>query len=233
MEDLIRCENASFGYDSHAAISGISFSLQKGAYLCIIGENGAGKSTLLKGLLRLLKPLAGNVVYGSEFDSYGVGWLDQTVAAKKDFPAGVREIVLSGFMGKMGLRPFYTQQEKQIASRNMERVHITDLQRRCFRELSSGQQRRALIARALCATEGSAAPLLALDEPSAGLDPSASDNLYGLLAEANKEMGLTIVMISHDIDAALKYATHILQLRRTQVFFGDPSEYRELGGTNV
>jgi zinc transport system ATP-binding protein len=193
-------------------------TINSGDYLCIVGENGSGKSTLLSGLVRLLKPLSGSVIYGADFSLNSVGYLSQAAAAKKDFPAGAREIVLSGFLGKMGWRPFFTREEKRIAAEYMERTHSADLRSRCFRELSGGQQRRVLLARALCAAyTPSASALLALDEPAAGLDPEAADSLYRLLASLNAPSpaggaGVTIVMVTHDIDAAQKYAGAILRL---------------------
>ncbi|GHU64480.1 metal ABC transporter ATP-binding protein [Spirochaetia bacterium] len=218
---IINCQNAAFGYDGYTVIKGLNFSVRAGDYLCIVGKNGSGKSTLIKGMLRLLHPLQGEIAFCSGFKKDGIGCLSQQIAVKKDFPAGVFEIVLSGAAGSMGLRPFYSAKEKRRALDNMDRLGIADLKERCFSELSGGQQRRVLIGRALCATQR----LLVLDEPAAGLDPLAAVELYTLLQKINKEMGITIIMVSHDIEAAEKYATKILHLQNKQYFFGETEEY--------
>ncbi|MDR2482013.1 MAG: ATP-binding cassette domain-containing protein [Treponema sp.] len=218
---LIQCQDAAFGYDGHIAVDGLNFSLEKGDYLCVAGENGSGKSTLLRGMLGLIAPLRGSVIRGEGARGTETGYLPQEAAVKKDFPAGVYEIVLSGMAAKMGLRPFYTLPEKERAEEAMRSMGVADLRRRCFRELSGGQRRRALIARALCACRG----LLALDEPSAGLDPGAQAELYEMLLRLNREQGLTIVMVSHDIPAAGKYAGKILHVKNRQCFFGASVDY--------
>jgi zinc transport system ATP-binding protein len=221
--NLIRCENASFGYNGYRVVRGLSFAVRSGDYLCVVGENGSGKSTLLKGMLSLLHPLEGVVTQAASMKGTGIGYLAQQSAARKDFPAGVREVVLSGLTGGMGLRPFYSRAEKEAAEENMRRLEITGLKKRCFRELSGGQQRRALIARALCATQ----TLLALDEPAAGLDPLVTAELYGLLQKLNRETGIAIVMVTHDTAAAVRYASHILHVAGEQRFFGGSAEYAQ------
>jgi zinc transport system ATP-binding protein len=218
---LIACQNAAFGYDGHAVISALNFTVMPGDYLCIVGKNGSGKSTLVKGLLRLLDPIRGSVIFHGKFKSDTVGYLPQQIAAQKDFPAGAFEIILSGAVGGMGLRPFYSKKEKQRSRDIMDRLGIGDLKDRCFRELSGGQQRRVLIGRALCASRG----ILALDEPAAGLDPLAAAELHGLLQKINRETGVTSIMVSHDIDAAERHATKILHLQNRQRFFGSSLEY--------
>jgi zinc transport system ATP-binding protein len=217
--NLVTLEDAAFGYDGRAVVKGVSLVVAAGSYLCIVGENGSGKSTLLKGLLGLLKPLSGRIVCGASLKNGGIGYLSQAAAAKQDFPAGVTEIVLTGFTGRMGMRPFYKHDEKQKAARVMDRLGIAGLGGRCFRELSGGQQRRALLARALCAINldlenplKNAGALLALDEPAAGLDPASCESLYELLAQINNEMGIAIVMVSHDIGNVQKYAKEIITM---------------------
>ncbi|MDR0389961.1 MAG: ATP-binding cassette domain-containing protein [Spirochaetaceae bacterium] len=231
---LITCQNVSFGYDGHCVISGLSFSVHRGDYLCIIGGNGSGKTTLIKGLLQLLRPMQGSITFSGETGKNAIGYLSQQSAAKRDFPAGVSEIVLSGMVGGMGLRPFYSRREKAVAEENMKRLEIADLANRCFRELSGGQQRRVLIARALCAASRSfdeasgAAPraLLVLDEPASGLDPAVRSELYELLTTLNKTSETTIIMVTHDMDAASSYANRVLSLENGSYFFGDASEYK-------
>ena len=211
-------QNLSVGYESHAVAEGLEFSVGAGDYLCIVGENGSGKSTLMKTLLRLQEPLGGQILYGDGLKQNEVGYLPQKTAVQRDFPASVREIVLSGCQGRCGLRPFYNREEKRLAQEAMERMDIAPLAERCFRELSGGQQQRVLLARALCATR----KLLLLDEPVAGLDPKATAEMYALIAELNRE-GIAICMVSHDV-AAVQYASHILHVGDA-VFFGTRDAY--------
>ena len=217
----MNCQNASFGYDGHSVVSGLNFSVQAGDFLLVAGENGSGKTTLLKGLLRLINPMNGTISFSDELRLSGTGYLSQEAVAQKDFPAGVFEIALSGNIGKMKLRPFYTKAEKNSAEANLKLLGIADLKNRCFRELSGGQQRRVLLARSLCSAE----KLLVLDEPFSGLDPLISAELYNLLKKINREMGMTIIMVSHDIEGA-NCATKVLHLQKRQLIFGSMEDYR-------
>ena len=216
---LIRVEDLAVGYEGIAVEKNINFKVDPGDYLCIVGENGSGKTTLMKTLLNLQKPLSGEIIYGDGLKSDEIGYLPQQTVVQKDFPASVREIVLSGCQARCGRRPFYNREEKHLADSNMERMGISDLGRRCYRELSGGQQQRVLLARALCATE----KLLLLDEPVSGLDPKVTAEMYELIAGLNRS-GVTIIMISHDIQAAVRYASHILHIGDV-FFFGSRDEY--------
>lgn len=215
----IVCEKLSLGYEGETIVENLSFSIDAGMYLCIVGENGAGKSTLMKAILGLRQPLSGRVLLGDGLEKKDIGYLSQQTDVQKDFPASVREIVLSGFQGRMGFRPFYKQEEKARAARNMERMGVSGFADRCYRELSGGQQQRVLLARALCAAE----KLLLLDEPVSGLDPVVTADMYRIIGELHRS-GVTIVMITHDVTEALPCATHILHLGR-RVFFGTRDEY--------
>ena len=217
----LSCNDLTLGYEGTTVISGLSFAVSAGDYLCIVGDNGSGKSTLMKAILGLKSPASGSISSGDGLDGKEIGYMPQQTAAQKDFPASVLEVVRSGCLNRVGLRPFYSHQEKQIAYDNMGRLGITALAKRCYRELSGGQQQRALLARALCATR----KILLLDEPAAGLDPNASLEMYTLIKELN-DSGTTIVMISHDIAASVKYASHILHIARQGVlFFGLTADY--------
>lgn len=220
MEQL-RCENLRLGYEGKEIVHGLSFSVSKGDYVCIVGENGSGKSTLVKVLLGIHSPISGEVKRSREL-THGIGYLPQQTAVQRDFPASVEEIVLSGFAGRMGFRPFYTKQERARARVNMERLGVASLAGRCYRELSGGQQQRVLLARALCAT----GELLLLDEPASGLDPKATAELYAIIKEFNHKDGITVLMVSHDIATALTYADRILHIGH-EVFFGSREEYLE------
>ena len=217
---LLTCDNVSLGYDGHTVLSGVRFEVCQGDYLCIVGENGSGKTTLMKTLLNLKKPLAGEIIYSDGLTANEIGYLPQQTVVQKDFPASVKEIVLSGCQGRCGLRPFYSREEKKLAEDNMKLLSLTSLKDRCYRELSGGQQQRVLLARALCATR----KMLLLDEPVSGLDPNVTLHMYELIRELNS-MKITVIMISHDISSAVKYASHILHIGE-ELFFGTTEEYR-------
>jgi zinc transport system ATP-binding protein len=222
MEVQMTCDNITLGYGARILVERLSFTIEKGNYLCIVGENGAGKSTLLRTLLGLQKPLAGTVVLGEGLKRNEIGYLPQQTFVQRDFPASVWEIVLSGCQGRCGLRPFYNREEKQIAKRVMEQLEITPLAQTCYRDLSGGQQQRVLLARALCASD----KMLVLDEPVSGLDPKMAEVMYQLVARVNRDMGMTVVMISHDVREAIPYATHILHMDR-EYYFGTAEAYRQ------
>jgi zinc transport system ATP-binding protein len=219
---LIACRQLAFSYEGNIVVSGLDFAVNRGDYLCVVGENGSGKSTLVKGLLRLLRPQQGELLTGDGLKANEIGYLPQQTAAQKDFPASAYEVALSGCLSRRGLRPFYTQRDRADAEENLQRLGAAALRNRCYRELSGGQQQRVLLARALCATR----KLLLLDEPVAGLDPVATQELYQLIQKINREDGITIIMVSHDLHSAVDYASHILHLRNEQVFFGTAAAYR-------
>jgi len=215
---IVACDRVSLAYEKHLVLSDLSFTVSEGDYLSVIGENGTGKSTLLKGMLGLLTPVSGKLTLGIRPNQ--IGYLPQQKVTQRNFPASVEEIVLSGRLNQKGWHPFFNKNDKQIAEQAMERLGILDLKKRCYRELSGGQQQRVLLARALC----SASKLLLLDEPTAGLDRAVTEEFYHLIEALNQE-GLTVVMVTHDIPAALQYSDHILSLEQNQVFFGTRAEY--------
>ncbi|MCD7845813.1 MAG: metal ABC transporter ATP-binding protein [Oscillospiraceae bacterium] len=217
---LLTCQSLSLGYDGHVIVRDLSFSIEPGSYLCIVGENGSGKSTLVKTILGLMPPVSGQVLTGDGLRQNQIGYLPQQTEVQKDFPASVWEIVLSGCQSRCGLRPFYNRAEKARARAAMERLHIEDLSGRCYRDLSGGQQQRVLLARALCATEA----LLLLDEPVTGLDPKAAADFYQMIDGLNHDDGITVIMVSHDIQAAIRCASHILHLGDGG-FFGTREAY--------
>lgn len=216
---MLHCENLTIGYENKPILQDINFSVEAGDYLCILGENGAGKSTLMKTILGLVPPLSGNIKLSNPKE---LGYLPQQTARQKDFPATVWEIVLSGCLSGCGKRPFYNKAEKQRAKDTIERLGLSPLLKRCYRELSGGQQERVLLARALC-TSGK---LLLLDEPTAGLDPTITQELYTLLGDLNQKDGVTFMVISHDITASLHYGTKILSLGKNG-FFGTTEQYTQ------
>ncbi len=221
----LSCQDVALGYEGREIVGNLTFSVNAGDYLCIVGENGSGKSTLMKTILGLRAPMRGEIRVGDGLKRNEIGYLPQQTAVQRDFPASVREIVLSGCQSRAGLRPFYNRDEKRLAAENMEKLGVAALAGRCYRDLSGGQQQRVLLARALCATR----KLLLLDEPVSGLDPKVTAELYRLIADLNANDGITIIMISHDISAALRYATHILHIG-DEIFFGTRAEYGRVKG---
>ncbi len=220
---LLTVKNLTVGYGSQIVASDIDFEVNAGDYLCIVGENGSGKSTLMKTLLGLQKPVSGEIIRGEDLKECEIGYLPQQTLVQRDFPASVREIVLSGRQGRMGLRPFYNAEDKAAAAKNMERMGITELSEKCYRELSGGQQQRVLLARALCAAE----KILLMDEPVSGLDPQVTAQMYELIQKLNKD-GVTIIMISHDVNEVLKYASHILHIGKNVSFSGAEEYIRKM-----
>ena len=221
---ILSCRDLGFSYDGKEALSGINLDIEKGCYLCIIGENGAGKSTLLKGILGLKKPASGEI--GDELKNRAIGYLPQQTMMQRDFPASVEEVVLSGCLSRRGgsrFHMFYTKEDRLLVAKNLNRMGIQDLMRNCYRELSGGQQQRVLLARALCASQ----TMLLLDEPVTGLDPSAASEMYHLISELNHKDNITIIMVSHDIREAVPFASHILHLGHQQLFFGTAEDYRK------
>lgn len=217
---VLSCEDVSLGYEGKAVVEHLNFRIDNSDYLCILGENGSGKSTLMKAILGLKNPMQGKLVMGDNLKASDIGYLPQQTVTQRDFPASVQEIVLSGFLSKRGMRPFYNKEERRLAKKNMKRLEIDSLKKKCYRDLSGGQQQRVLLARALCATS----KLLLLDEPVAGLDPRVTQEMYELILKLNRE-GITIIMVSHDTQAAAQYANKVLHVSETPEFFASKEAY--------
>lgn len=220
---LLTCDRVTLRYERVTAVDSLSFTVDTGDFLAIVGENGSGKTSLVKAILGLMPVAGGFIRYGDGLKRTQIGYMPQQTAHQRDFPAGVREIVLSGCLNQMGLRPFYGAQEKERAAWALRTLHIADLQNVSYHALSGGQQQRVLLARALCASRR----LLLLDEPAAGLDPLATQELYRVVADLNRHEGITILMVSHDVAAAVDNASHILHLHQTPLFFGTAEAYRQ------
>ena len=218
---IITCKDITIEYDGKCVVDQVSFTVNQGDYLCIVGENGSGKSTLIKGLMGLIKLKSGEINLDTQLTKTGIGYLPQQTESQKDFPASVYEVVLSGGIKAKGLRPFYNTKEKQRANENMVKLQIDDLRHKSYRELSGGQQQRVLLARALCATDS----LLVLDEPVTGLDPMVTAQLYDIIDELNRRERVTIIMVSHDVNAAIRHSNRILQMGQKVLFFGSTKDY--------
>ena len=203
---LLKCNKLTLGYNNKDILHSFDYGIHSGEYLCIIGRNGCGKTTFLRGLAGVLRPKSGKIELCDNLRRNQIGYLPQITIAQKDFPASVEEIVLSAFQGKSLLLPFYGKALRKRASECLELTRTENLRKESFRELSGGQKQRVLLARALCAAER----LLLLDEPVTGLDPESSRNMYSIIKDLHEQKKMTIVMVSHDVEAAKKYATRIL-----------------------
>ncbi len=219
-ENILECRGLCLGYNGRKVLDDLNFTVKKGDFLSVVGENGAGKSTLVKALLGLIKPTDGEIIYGQGMSHSEIGYLPQQSEAQRDFPASVFEVVLSGCLGKKGFYPFYNKNDKKTAHKYMELLDVDKYSGRCYRELSGGQQQRVLLARTLCA----AGSLILLDEPVTGLDPVAGGEFYSLIQKLNEE-GITVIMVSHDIPAAVKYSCKILHIKKDGMFFGGVEDY--------
>ena len=218
---LIDCKQVSLGYENRIVAQDITFQVNKGDLLCVVGENGSGKSTLMKAILGLKDTESGHLHYGDGLTAKQVGYLPQQTTAQRDFPASVFEVVLSGCLSSKNHSIFYTKAQRQRALDNLEKLDMAAFRNRCYRELSGGQQQRVLLARALCAT----GTLLLLDEPVSGLDPLATADFYQLIRRINRDYGITVIMVSHDLHDALALATHILHMKQNGAFFGTKQDY--------
>ena len=225
MKEIIRLDDIRrdfrVGDETVHALRGVTFTICEGEFVTIMGTSGSGKSTLLKSLLGLLKPLRGTIELDPSLRSGAIGYLPQQTRAQRDFPATVLEVVLSGCLNRQGLHFFYTPAQRSEAMMNLGKLGILELKDACYRDLSGGQQQRVLLARALCA----ASQLLILDEPITGLDPAAAQDLYKTLAYLNQKEGMAIVMVTHDLKAALKSARTVLHIGRKGLFTGTASNY--------
>lgn len=222
MEKLIVCKNVSINYDAQKAVKDVSFSVCNGDYLSIVGENGSGKSTLIKAILGLIKPSSGFIDF-KNIEQTEIGYLPQQTVVQRDFPSSVFEVVLSGCLNQKGLRPFFLNDDKIRARENIKLLGIEKLSKKSYRDLSGGQQQRVLLARALCATK----KLILLDEPVSGLDPVVTSELYQVIEKLNKDHGVTIIIVSHDIISTIKYSNIILHMDKSCKFYGTVEEYKK------
>lgn len=223
----ISCTNVTIGYEGVIAASDLNFLVEDRDYLCIIGDNGTGKSTLLKALLGLKRPTSGKIEFLNGLKRNHIGYLAQQTEIQRDFPASVMEVTLSGCLNKSKFNPFYSTTDKKRAMEALETLEVTDVKNKCYKELSGGQQQRVLLARALCASE----KILVLDEPTTGLDPSMTTELFSFVKKLNEEKGITVIMVTHDTHCAVKFSKHILHLTKESYFYGSKEEYlsSELG----
>ena len=222
MNNLLSVKNLSVSYDGKTVFKNISFDVSEGDFLVVFGENGCGKTTLANTLLGLKKPSRGEILFSEKLLPCKIGYLPQLIDKKGSFPASVFEVVISGCLHRMKLLPFYKKKEKLIAKKNMELLGIYNLKNECYKNLSGGQMRRVLMARALCGAE----KLIVLDEPVTGLDPSSKADFYEMICDVNRS-GVAVIMVSHDVHSALSVCRHVLKLSDKDFFYGTPAEYEE------
>lgn len=218
---ILKCLNLTIGHDNHIVLKDINIEIMQGEYVCIFGDNGSGKSTLVKTILGLIPKMKGEILFGEGLKQKSIGYLPQKNENLVGFPASVFEVVRSGCLNRLGYGLFYGKKDIKRVKEAMEVLKITALENRSFSELSGGQQQRVLLARALCATD----KLLILDEPFTGLDGITAQQLHENLDKINKELGVTIIIVSHFIEDILKHATKVIHLNQKCMFCGNPKEY--------
>lgn len=221
--ELVNIKNLYFNYPTKKnALKNINLNIEEGDFICILGENGSGKSTLVKCILGLNK-----IQNGEIFVKDRIGYLPQKTEIQSNFPASIEEIVLSGTIASHIHKIWYTKRDRATANKVMKDLDLYDIRKSCFMDLSGGQQQRVLIARAICATE----KIIILDEPTNGLDPAISSQIYEMLLKMNKKRNLTVVMVSHDVNRAINYCNKIVYLKDGEmVYFGDTNGYRDIVG---
>jgi len=217
---LITLNNLSLGYDNTKVLENINLSIEENDFLCIVGPNGSGKSTLIKGILGLIKPMGGEVIYHNLKQNF-IGYMPQETKVDSNFPASSYEIVLSGTLNRLGFNSFYSKNEKEIALKNLKILGIENLKDKNFSDLSGGERQKVLLARSLSATT----KLLILDEPSNNLDSKSKDELYKIIQDLNKNYNITIIMITHDLDHDNLLGNKILSLREGDIFYGTTKEF--------
>ena len=212
----IICRDLTLGYNGVTVCEHLNLQVNTGDYLCIVGDNGSGKSTLMKALLGLKSPDRGEIIRDTEMTHGGIGYLPQQSDHQRDFPATAFEVVLSGCV-------FYGKASRSLAMENLKRLGVADIARKPYSTLSGGQQQRVLLARALCAAKET----ILLDEPVSGLDPVSTAEMYELIKKLNSESGMTVIMITHDIGAVVRYADSVLYMGEHPEFFPTVTEYRQ------
>ena len=217
---LIKCENVSIGYEGQMVVHDLNFEINQGDYLCIVGENGSGKSTLVKSLLGLKNVDKGKIVFDDGLKQTEIGYLPQQTDVKKDFPASVYEVVLSGRLNSRGMKPFYTAEDKKQAWEKMDMLGIRDLAKQCFRDLSGGQRQRVCIALALILNP----KFFIADEAVSALDVTIQAQILALLKELHEELKTAILFISHDLRVVYRLCDRVLILKEGEIIEQGPVE---------
>ena len=220
--NLIESHDLTLAYDGVVAAEHVNFTLAEGDYLCVVGENGSGKSTLLKAITGEVRPAGGLLSVAPALKKRGIGYLPQISKIQRDFPASVREVVLTGCVRGDGRGFLWSRDAQKRAADAMDMLGVADLAQKTLSSLSGGQRQRVLLARAMCVSD----TLLLLDEPVTGLDPEAVHGMYEAIRRINLERGCAVMMVSHDVSCALREAKHVLSLCRGHSFYGTVEGYR-------
>lgn len=223
---LIQLQNVYYQYEQTEALKNISIKIEEGDFLAIIGPNGSGKSTLLKIILGLLKPTKGKVLlFGKSVPLFKekelIGYVSQkSNAFNTGFPATVEEVVQSGLVKKAGLFRSYPKNVQNKVKEALTSVGMEKFAKKNIGDLSGGQQQRVFIARALVSDP----KILILDEPTVGVDSKNVRSFYHMLSHLNREHQITIVLVTHDVDAVSKSISHVACLNQTIHFHGYKNE---------
>lgn len=223
MQPAVSVSNLSFSYQEMSVLKDISFAVQPGQFIGMIGPNGGGKTTLLKLILGFLKPDSGKIeVFGKSpmAARQNLGYVPQSLRFDKQFPISVMELVLGGRLSQLPWYGIFSKKDKEIALHSLERVGLADLCNRPFGSLSGGQAQRALIARALA----SEPHLLILDEPTASVDSQAEADIYAILKKLQGE--ITILMVTHNLQAAIELVEQVICVQHSS-FTLDPKQVCE------
>jgi zinc transport system ATP-binding protein len=224
---LISVENVSFRFQGLEVLRNVSFSISRGDFLALIGPNGSGKTTLIRLILGILKPTGGRVVLmGEEAGQFTqwrrIGYVPQKATHLDPyFPASVREVVAMGLLSRKHFPRLLTRQDEAFIDRALEQVDMKELKSRRIGELSGGQQQRAFIARAIV----NGPDVLFLDEPTAGVDADTQTRFYDMLADLNRNKGLTITLITHDFGIMTKHVNRVACLNQSLFFHGTHEDF--------
>jgi zinc transport system ATP-binding protein len=226
-KNILEIQDVSFSYGDSEVLKNINLAIHKGDYIGLVGGNGTGKTTLLKIILGLLKPDSGNIkLFGQDSKSFKdwskIGYVPQKVTNfDVNFPATVEEVVLMGRFGRLGLFHKTTDHDLKKVDEALEHVDMLDHKHKIIGDLSGGQQQRVFIARALAGEP----EIIFLDEPTVGVEKDIRDEFYALLRKLNRELNLTVVLVTHDIESVAHEAMHIACIDRTLVFHNSVDQF--------
>lgn len=229
-QSILSVKNLYFKYDNQTVLENIHFRVPKGSFLAIVGPNGSGKTTLLKSILGLLRIQQGTIeLFGTDIHKFKewhkIGFVSQKANSfNSGFPATVAEVVLSGLTSKIGLFKFFNHHHKDQVLNALKSVGMDKFHDRNIGELSGGQQQRVFIARALV----SEPELLILDEPTVGVDSNTVQAFYTMLEDINKRLGITLILVTHDVGTISEKVSHVACLNKQMHFHGSSKEFDQV-----